>query len=104
MVNVVNFLDTISTFGSTIQGFIDGLTIYNGNVQLAVVNAFLETDIQAVGEYVADMLAETYDPKIELENTKKTCMEKINENKKKNMLLKVYRDEIKKIKAEMNEN
>ena len=50
------------------------------------------------------MLAETYDPKIELENTKKTYMEKINENKENNMLLKVYRDEIKKIKAEMNEN
>ena len=32
------------------------------------------------------------------------CMEKINENKENNMLLKVYRDEIKKIKAEMNEN
>ena len=104
MGNVVNFLDTISTFESTIQGFINGLTIYNGNLQLAVVNALLETDIQAVGEYVADMLAETYDPKIELENTKKTCMEKINENKENNMLLKVYRDEIKKIKAEMNEN
>jgi len=104
MSDVVNFLDTISTFGNTIEGFIDGLTIYNGNVKYAVVNALLETDIQAVGEYVADMLSEAYDPKIELENAKKIYMEKTNENKENRILLKVYRDEIKKIKVEMYEN
>ena len=76
MSDVVNFLDTISTFGNTIKGFIDGLTIYNGNVQLAVVYALLETDIQAVGEYVADMLAETYDPKSNLKMLKKYIWKK----------------------------
>lgn len=50
------------------------------------------------------MLSETYDPKIELENAKKIYMEKTNENKENRILLKVYRDEIKKIKVEMNEN
>ena len=50
------------------------------------------------------MLSEAYDPKIELENAKKIYMEKTNENKENCILLKVYRDEIKKIKVEMNEN
>ena len=100
--NIIETLEFLSIFEEPATFFIEGLR-QTSDLRYALGIAVLNIDVQAVSELIADNLNdEAYNVEKELKNLEETLIQKESENKSNKILLNAYREEISKIKEEMN--